>query len=391
MLSEKGHRNLCRFTCRISSNSGILPQIDPRTSKEEERGVKKSQLKRLKSGPSASPRAGGQDDFCRDINISTYSAKDHVKTPTRIPEPALVANSEKSEISERLNSIKGKSKNRPTSSHSRFKPKKESNQNKELDWFAFENRMREIVKDILEPYAVRSIDIQESLKFLSDNHDKFKRKQDEMEFIMHKRNHRNSGIDELNKKLFDIENERKVREAKNMQMIEGLKSQLESTQDRMGQIEELSLTFKKQADDIKHEINGFFDQLTRFQEKFSKDQLKYKEEMNRNFLTLRNQYLKTEELSKVNKNYITNHFDELKRHDMIVQSYQKNFNELYKKIQMLDRTKIDVTQFNDETTKIKKDINHVRLLNEDVFQSVQLIDNYIEEFIPLNIEKQLKV
>lgn len=269
-------------------------------------------------------------------------------------------------------------------------PKKTNIENKEIEWFAFENRVREIIRDILEPYAIRSIDLQETVQNLSDSHDKFKRKQDEMEFVMHKRSHRNSGIDELNKKLFDIENERKVREAKNMQAIEGIKVQLESTQDRMTQIEELSLTFKKQANDIKHEINGFFDQLTKFQQKFSQEQLKYKEDMNKNFLTLRNQYLKTEELSKVNKNYINNHFDELKRHDMIVQSYQKNFSEIYKKIQAMDKVKIDTSDFKDEVTKIKKDINHVRFLNEDVFQSVQLIDSYIGDFIPVKIEKQLK-
>lgn len=300
------------------------------------------------------------------------------------------------EVANQLNPNKINLIGGPSSSRSRMPRnssrflKKVNIENKEMDWFAFENRVREIVRDILEPYAVRSIDIQETLRVLSDNHDKFKRKQDEMEFVMHKRNHRNSGIDELNKKLFDIENERKVREARNMQAIESLKVQLEASTDRMTQIEELSLTFKKQADDIKHEISGFFDQLTRFQEKFSKDQLKYKEEMNKNFLTLRNQYLKTEELSKVNKNYIGNHFDELKRHDMIVQSYQKNFNELYKKMQQMDKSKIDISQFSDETIKIKKDISHVRFLNEDVFQSVQLIDSYIEEFIPLKIEKILK-
>lgn len=289
------------------------------------------------------------------------------------------------EEQKRVTSSKSKSRR-----NKEIKGSKDRREYKEMDWFVFENRVREIVRDILEPYAIKSVDIQESVKVLSDAHDKFKRKQDEMEFVMHKRNHRNSGIDELNKKIFDIENERKVRDARNMQQLEALKVQLAATQDRMTQIEELSLTFKKQADDIKHEINGFFDQLTKFQEKFSKDQLKYKEDMNKNFLTLRNQYLKTEELSKINKNYINNHFEELKRHDMIVQSYQKNFNELYKKLQTLDKIKIDTTQFNDEVSKIKKDITHVRFLNEDVFQSVQLIDNYIEEFIPMKIEKMLK-
>ena len=365
-------------------------QIDPRTGLGlgDVNDDKSPALKRTNSDPS--PRPGSNESIRQAMNISTLSVRNgrsafatdliQVKglggyePPSPLPNSALV---------------------RPSSSRSKSSIKKRlakpNMDNREMDWFAFENRVREIIKDILEPYAIKSIDVQENIKVLSDNYDKFKRKQDEMEFVMHKRNHRNSGIDELNKKLFDIENERKVREARNMQQIENLKVQLEATQDRMTQIEELSLTFKKQADDIKHEINGFFDQLTKFQEKFSKDQLKYKEDMNKNFLTLRNQYLKTEELSKVNKNYINNHFEELKRHDMIVQSYQKNFNELYKKIQFMDKNKIDIVQFNDEFTKLKKDINHVRFLNEDVFQSVQLIDSYINLNVPMEIEKKLKV
>jgi hypothetical protein len=154
------------------------------------------------------------------------------------------------EAAKQLSEGHKKVKDRPTSSKSKMSrtsralPKVTNIENKEMDWFAFENRVREIVRDILEPYAIRSIDIGESLTTLSESHDKFKRKQDEMEFVMHKRNHKNSGIDELNKKLFDIENERKVKEARNMQAIEGLKIQLEASTDRMTQIEELSMTFK---------------------------------------------------------------------------------------------------------------------------------------------------
>ncbi|CAI2371779.1 unnamed protein product [Moneuplotes crassus] len=340
--------------------SCVLKQIDPRDTEKFTSEDKKDKLKRALTSTDMSPK--------RKFNVPN---KEEIERP---------------DIKQvKQSSFKPKKKN--TTKNSKDGSVRE---NKELEWFSFENRVRDIIKDILEPYAIRSIDLQEAVENLTEGHDRFKRKQDEMEFVMHKRSHRNSGIDELNKKLFDIENERKVREAKNMQAIQGLKVQLDSTRDRMTQIEELSLTFKKQANDIKYEVNGFFDKLTEFQERFSKEQLKYKEDMNKNFLTLRNQYIKTEELSKVNKNYINSHFDELKRHDMIVQSYQKNLDEIYKKIQVMDKVKINTNDFNDDLTKIKKDISHVRFLNEDVFQSVQLIDNYIEDFIPVKIEKQLK-
>ena len=251
------------------------------------------------SEPGHSPLMKNEDDLSAEVKVSIKSAKIREKKASDQEE---VASLKESEHSIRSRSAQIMSQYRPDSKKPRQGSRKESRKQlrainnyngKEMDWFAFENRVREIVKDILEPYAIRSVDLQEGVKLLSDHHDKFKRKQDEMEFVMHKRNHRNSGIDELNKRLFDIENERKVQEAKNIQKIDGLKVQLDSTHDRMTQIEELSLTFKKQADDIKHEINGFFDQLTKFQDKFSKEQLKYKEDMNRNFLTLRNQYLKT--------------------------------------------------------------------------------------------------
>jgi hypothetical protein len=109
------------------------------------------------------------------------------------------------EAAKQLSEGRLKINDRPSSSKSKMSrasralPKITNIENKEMDWFAFENRVREIVKDILEPYAIRSIGIGESLSTLSESHDKFKRKQDEMEFVMHKRNHKNSGIDELNK------------------------------------------------------------------------------------------------------------------------------------------------------------------------------------------------
>lgn len=55
----------------------------------------------------------------------------------------------------------------------------------------------------------------------------------------------------MNKKIFDMENERKVKEAEIDSNIESVRGGIQTVKDRMQQVEELSYTFKSQADQIK--------------------------------------------------------------------------------------------------------------------------------------------
>lgn len=64
-----------------------------------------------------------------------------------------------------------------------------SSKNKELDWFVFENRVREIIKDIVDPMANKTTDNHEELIDLKKRNEMLKRKVDEMEFVLHKSQH----------------------------------------------------------------------------------------------------------------------------------------------------------------------------------------------------------
>lgn len=106
-------------------------------------------------------------------------------------------------------------------------------------------------------------------------------------------------------------------------------------------------------------------------------------------MDINNQVTKTDELCKMNKTFIQNHSEEFKRHDMVLQSYKKNFDEIYSKVRDMDEKKIEMVKFQEEVTKVNKDIDLIKFMNEDVAQTILLTDNYIEKYLPVAIQNQI--
>ena len=50
---------------------------------------------------------------------------------------------------------------------------------------------------------------------------------------------------------------------------------MQALRDRMGQVEELTNLFKNQMDDIKSEVNTFFDEIVTFKKEFNGDLLRF--------------------------------------------------------------------------------------------------------------------
>jgi len=55
-----------------------------------------------------------------------------------------------------------------------------------IDWYLFENHIRDIVKTILYPYQIKSNETNENVKEVRKIHNSFKRKLEEMEFVVWK-------------------------------------------------------------------------------------------------------------------------------------------------------------------------------------------------------------
>ena len=109
-----------------------------------------------------------------------------------------------------------------------------------VNWFLFENRIRKMVIELLEPIVKRSNDDREvvlGIKMLSETQ---KRKLDELEYLTHKSQKRLGSLDMVTKRIneFDIE-KKKLEEVKHAEMehvsmgIDLLKEKIRQSQEKM--------------------------------------------------------------------------------------------------------------------------------------------------------------
>ena len=84
-------------------------------------------------------------------------------------------------------------------------PMHEAKMMKQFDWFLFENRARELIKAELNPLNDWFIFINKQISELKEVDLGHQWWLDEFEFILHKTWHRTSGIDEINKKIYEID------------------------------------------------------------------------------------------------------------------------------------------------------------------------------------------
>lgn len=197
------------------------------------------------------------------------------------------------------------------------------------------------------------------------SNDSLKKRMDELEFILHKSQQRSSQLDEINKKIFEGENNLKIMEAKFNTEISNLHNGINVMKEKNNVIHQESQAFKRAADDLKCEINSFFDEICKFKEQFTGDLVKTQEELNRNLMDLHHSMRKCEDLVKGNTSRLDKHGEEFKRQDLILETYKRNLTELYKKAEDLIDHKIDKQAFENEMNVIRKDVGHIKYSVDD--------------------------
>ena len=74
----------------------------------------------------------------------------------------------------------------------------------ELDWYIFENRIRTIIHQLVEPYAIKIIHGTDTANAVKKDHEKIKRRLDELEFILNKSHQRAAGMEDLHRQIRDM-------------------------------------------------------------------------------------------------------------------------------------------------------------------------------------------
>jgi formiminotetrahydrofolate cyclodeaminase len=94
---------------------------------------------------------------------------------------------------------------------------------------------------------------------------------DELEFVMHKSQKKSVGVEDIHKKINDIESHRALMEAKTFKEIGQIKVNLGTIKSTNKVIQEECMTFKQQNDNIREDVREFYDRLTHFKQEFNSE------------------------------------------------------------------------------------------------------------------------
>lgn len=126
-----------------------------------------------------------------------------------------------------------------------------------LDWFAFETRIRKVLHELLEPTAERSVKTKEHVEEVKTQNEFLTRKIEELEFILHKSHKRSTLFDNVNKRLIESDAERKMLEVKLKNEIENLHGENGAIKDKINIVDQELANILSRINEYTGEVNSF--------------------------------------------------------------------------------------------------------------------------------------
>ena len=124
-------------------------------------------------------------------------------------------------------------------------------------------------------------------------------------------------------------------------LIEENAHNLETTNEKLNQLETLSKSFDSYAKTIKDQLTSYFKEIQDFKRSILEDQLKVKEENNMNVMLLRKEVLKSDDKIAEIHAIAESHLDEIKRHDLSIANMRRHIDDITGQISAIQLQKVD--------------------------------------------------
>ncbi len=136
----------------------------------------------------------------------------------------------------------------------------------DIEWLTLENKVRRLVKELLEPTVRRVVEDRDQLHKLSKESDVVKRKVDELDFTMAKVAKKLGTLDEVTKRQLDLEAGQKSVETRMTQTAQNLRADMELLTAEIQRKADFIQSFEKRIDTFAAEITGFNGKFAEAQE-----------------------------------------------------------------------------------------------------------------------------
>ena len=112
----------------------------------------------------------------------------------------------------------------------------------------------------------------EELRKVDLNH---QRKLDEFEFVLHKTRHQSSGVEEINKKIFDMDSKQRKRNEEVEVRLHEMRMKASAFDEKLNEQVQVRHQFKLQVDKMRISTGKFYDDITRYKERMTQEAIDY--------------------------------------------------------------------------------------------------------------------
>ncbi|CAI2383906.1 unnamed protein product [Moneuplotes crassus] len=251
------------------------------------------------------------------------------------------------------------------------KPKSNPN----LDWFAFETRIRKVLHDLLEPTAERSIKTKENVEEVKAENKILTRKIEEIEFILHKSHKRSTLFDSVNKRLIDNDSERKILESRLNNEVRSITTEAKGIKQRVNLIGE-------EVSTINTRIIEHFNRTEELEKRYAEDKKDISLQLQIDDI---NSQLKVIDEWKGHVDYLlSNYQEDIYRQGTSIEKARKEISECET---LIRKDCVKNPSFKKLSEDLDKRLTYCQNSAEDISRNLMSTDNYIEKYLPIKIHK----
>ncbi|CDW89758.1 UNKNOWN [Stylonychia lemnae] len=267
----------------------------------------------------------------------------------------------------------------------------------DVQWFVFETRIRKIIKELLEPTVRKQKDQKMNIDQFHMSLDMQKRKLDEHDFVIQKMQKRTASFEDFQKKIHELDTERKILESKlsleisNVRALNG--AQGEKIRLCSSDIEQ----FEKQTTIIQDEVRRYQESLIDYKEKINKTVTSIHQDM---ATTVNAMKIKVEAASGLESHFTTQvkHLtEELKKIDLSYEQEKlqnmKIIQRFIKKVNKIKSQSFESSNLVKEFDALLKTQDRKMAMNNNLTSTVhnfiEKTDKYLALFLPVQILNQI--
>eukprot|EP00347_Sterkiella_histriomuscorum_P015663 403356170 len=255
----------------------------------------------------------------------------------------------------------------------------------EVDWFGFQTQLRKIVYELVEPTVKRALLSENNIYVLQEENQSLKKKIDELEFVFQKSQKRAVTNDDVQRKIHEQDQSRRLAEVKIKGDVDGFKATMDSFKQRISVVEGEAVRYQNQTQIQQSEVSSVIENFQTIRQKVQSDMLELHEQFKSEISNLKDLVESYNQPIQKCEQYFESQKDLLKTNIADIEIMKRDISQHYVEIKRLDDEKMTPEPFLEHKKYMKNALSCNQMDIDYLKKELQATDNYLEKYLPFKI------